>query len=397
MQTLLLVYSVSLAIAVLLSERFQRSILSASVLFLVAGILTAAPLFGPVKIDPAGPLVSTVAEIALFSVLFTDGMLISFQDLATAMRLPGRALLFGMPLTMAGTALMAHSIAGLAWVPAFLLGAILSPTDPVLVSAIIGREGIPQRLRHLLHIESGLNDGLALPFVVVLMSTLGKFHASIGALLLELAAGVLVGAIVPWVLVRLERSRLFGATQAYTPLLPAAAALLAFSICKLSQANEYLAAFTAGVTLATISPEMRAGFHQFGETLTELVKLAALLLFGALLSPRFFREVGAGGYLFAATALLVVRPVAMRVALLHAGLPRAEIWTAGWFGPKGFASVTYSLLVFRSGLPGAYRIVELAAITIAISIVAHSSTDVPIARWLESRPSGRTEPPPEPS
>lgn len=109
MQGLLLIYAVALVIAALLSERIRRSMLSASVLFLAAGMLATLPVFGRVEIDPRGPLVSSVAEAALFAVLFTDGMKIGFREIAQAARLPGRALLFGMPLTIAGTALLAHS------------------------------------------------------------------------------------------------------------------------------------------------------------------------------------------------------------------------------------------------------------------------------------------------
>ena len=112
-----------------------------------------------------------IAELALFSVLYTDGMRAPVRDLVSAWRLPGRALLLGLPLTLLGTALLARYVVGLSWAESILIGAALSPTDPVFAAAIVGREGIPSRLRFLLNVESGLNDGLALAIAL--------FHSSL--------------------------------------------------------------------------------------------------------------------------------------------------------------------------------------------------------------------------
>lgn len=117
---------------------------------------------------------SVLAELALFSVLFTDGMRVGWRDLRSAWREPGRALLLGLPLTVLVTAVLAHVVAGLPWLHAFLVGAVLAPTDPVFAAAIVGREEVPRRLRHLLNVESGVNDGLVLPVVLVLLAAAGE-------------------------------------------------------------------------------------------------------------------------------------------------------------------------------------------------------------------------------
>jgi NhaP-type Na+/H+ or K+/H+ antiporter len=124
-------------------------------------------------VDPSANQIRVLAEIALFTVLFSDGMHTGVRDLADAWRLPGRALLLGFPLTLAGIAVLARLVIGLPWTQAFLLGAALSPTDPVFASAIIGREEVSLRLRRLLNVESGLNDGLAAPFVILLLAMIG--------------------------------------------------------------------------------------------------------------------------------------------------------------------------------------------------------------------------------
>jgi len=175
---LLLSFAVLLLIGVLISERAHRTVLSTAVLFLVGGFLLGPGALNIVSVSAGDPIVGGLAELALFSVLFTDGMRVGFRDLRSAWRLPGRALLLGLPLTLGLTAVFAHYIVGLPWLESFLLGAILAPTDPVFAAAIVGREEVPGRLRHLLNVESGVNDGLALPIVLILLAAALSLPAS---------------------------------------------------------------------------------------------------------------------------------------------------------------------------------------------------------------------------
>jgi sodium/hydrogen antiporter len=277
-------------------------------------------------------------------------MRVGIRDLTSAWRLPGRALLLGLPLTLAGTALLASLVAGLPWAEALLLGAALSPTDPVFAAAIVGREEVPGRLRHLLNVESGVNDGLALPVVLVMLAVISAQEVKVGTLLGELALGVVLRVVVPWAAIQLERSRFFSAALTYEPLNAFAIGLLVFALASLTHANEFLAAFSAGVMVATLSPEIRETFHEFGEILAELLKLAALLVFGALISPGFLAEINPSGYIFALLALVVIRPIALGLALLGSDLDWRGRVVAAWFGPKGFASVVYGILILKAGI-----------------------------------------------
>ena len=379
-ETAVVVFAVTLLVAVLVSERAHRTVLSTAVLFLVAGFLVGDGMLDLLPLGADDPLVGQVAELALFSVLFTDGMRSGVRDLTRAWHLPGRALLFGLPLALVGTALVAHWVAGVPWTESFLLGAVLSPTDPVFAAAIVGREEIPWRLRHLLNVESGLNDGLALPIVLVLLAAAGGGEVDGAELAGELALGVAIGIVVPWAVIALERSRLFAAADTYQPLGVFAIGLLVLGLSLLTHANLFLAAFAAGITVATVAPEVREAFHGFGELVTELLKLAALLVFGALISPSFLAETPVSGYLFAVLAIVAVRPLSIVLALAGGRLGWRELAAAAWFGPKGFASVVYGLLVLDSGIGRADELFHLIAIAIALSIVAHSSTDVLVAR-----------------
>lgn len=385
-------FAITLLLAVLISELAGRSVLSTAVLFLFAGFVAGEGMLGLVPLHPDNPVVAQLAELALFSVLFTDGMRVGVRDLLSAWRLPGRALLLGMPLTFVGTAVLAHFVAGLPWPEAFLIGAVLSPTDPVFAAAIVGRKEIPQRLRHLLNVESGLNDGLALPLVVALLAFIGHREVEPFTMAGELALGVVLGVAVPWIASRIEQSKVFSVSAPYEPLFAFAIGLLVLSAAAITHANEYLAAFAAGVTIASIRTDLRDEFHKFGELVAELLKLAALLVFGALISPRFLHEIHWSGYVFALLALFLVRPIALNLALLGSTLGWRERVTAAWFGPKGFASVVYGMLILEAGIATADTLFHLVAIVIAASIIAHSSTDVAIARWFEQAEPESTKP-----
>ena len=386
---LLLSFAALLLIAVLVSERANRTILSTAVLFLVGGFVLGPGVTDVLEVRAGDPVVGVLAELALFSVLFTDGMRVGLADLRRAWRLPGRALVLGLPLTLLVTAALAHYVAGLPWLESFLIGAVLAPTDPVFAAAIVGREEVPGRLRHVLNVESGVNDGLALPIVLVLLALAEGADTDGWVLLEEIVLGIVVGLVVPLVVLWLESLPFLSAVKAHEPLVAVSIGLLVLSICAATHANLFLGAFTAGVTVATVGPGFKHEFEQFGELVSELLKLAAILVFGALITPDFlFEEIPLAGWAFAVLALVLARPVALLVAFARSGLGMREQAAAMWFGPKGFASVVYGLIVLESGIALADQIYHLAALAITLSILAHSSTDVVVARQFD-RPVSR--------
>lgn len=384
MTNLLLAFAAMLLLAVLVSNLAHRTVLSTAALFLVGGFLLGDGVTGLVSLQPGDEIVSRLAELALFAVLFTDGMHAGWQDLRSAWRLPGRALGWGLPLTLGITALFAHYLVGLGWVESLLIAAVLTPTDPVFAAALVGNEKVPPRLRHLLNVESGVNDGLVLPFVVIFLAIAqGEEDLHVGELAGELAGGLAIGVAIPWAAIMLVRTRWFAIAPKYEPLNAVAIGLLVLATAQATHGNLFLAAFAAGVTVATVGHEHREAFEEFGELVAELLKLAALLVFGALLSPAFLGDVGWTGWAFAVLALVVARPVAIWVSFLRSRLTMREQAAVMWFGPKGFASVVYGLLVLESGIAAGDHIFHLVGATIALSILAHSSTDIVVARSFD--------------
>ncbi|WP_406480542.1 cation:proton antiporter [Streptomyces platensis] len=381
---LVAVFGVALLIAVLLSGLAARTVLSTSLLFLVSGALVSDGFLGLIHITPDSEIVSVTADLALFAVLFTDGMHVSFPKLRENWRSPARALGLGMPLAFLGTALVTHYLVGLDWTTSFLVGAVLAPTDPVFASAIVGRKEVPARLRQLLNVESGINDGLALPLVLILIAaagpTAGPADTSLAKIALELGLGLALGILLPLLVNGLVRFRLLGSEPKLQPLLPVAIGIILYGLCHLTHANPYLAAFSAGAVLTAASPEAKSAFEPLGEALAELAKFAALLVFGALLTPQLFGGLSLGGYVAVVLAIVLIRPASLLLSLIGTRFDRREKLVAAWFGPKGFASVVYGLLVLQSGIPQGHEAYTLIAVCIATSIIAHSSTDVPIAR-----------------
>ena len=361
-----------------------RTVLSTSLLFLVAGMLIGQGGFGLVSLTPDSPIIGQLADLALFTVLFVDGTGLRNLSGEGSWKQPARALGIGMPLAFGGVALLAHFVAGFDWITAMLVGAVLAPTDPVFASAIVGRTDVPARLRRLLSVESGLNDGLALPVVLILVSAAGRTgseHTGLGVVGLELLAGLAIGVVA-------------AARRASDPAHP-----------RPRRRTEAPTPRPAGHRRAAVRdrPSHRrqpvpGGVRRWCRRRPTQPCCAGGVLppRGAagragqvrrpprLRSPPHPSAVGqhrVGGWIVAVLSLVLVRPLSLILSLLgSSGLERKELYAAAWFGPKGFASVVYGLLVLHSGIPQAQQAYELVAVCIGLSIIAHSSTDVPVAR-----------------
>jgi NhaP-type Na+/H+ or K+/H+ antiporter len=204
-----------LVIGALLSGLARRSVLSLTALFVLAGFILGRGAAGVLRFDASSGLVSDLATITLIVVLFRDGLEVDSELLQSQWRLPVRKLVIGMPITAGVIALIAHGIVGLSWLDSLLLGALLSSTDPVLSSGVISDVRVPRIIRHSLNLESGLNDGLALPAVLVLISALDPrihdfvwWHFVLQDIGVGLAFGVVCGVVGSYLMPRAGRGRL---------------------------------------------------------------------------------------------------------------------------------------------------------------------------------------------
>jgi NhaP-type Na+/H+ or K+/H+ antiporter len=301
-----------------------------------------------------------------------------------------RALMIAMPITMGLLALAAKALfPDLTWAEAFLLAAVLSPTDPVVTSAVVTSRLVPAKVRHTLNLESGLNDGLALPFVLFFL-VLASPGGDAGAEAAKLAGEALVGAGIG-VALGVAAGRLHislpsgGVTPRYEGIYAIGFALMAFGLAEVTIGNGLIAAFVCGIAMGASEREVPEGFVEFAENASAILQVLTFFVFGGLIYATGFHHSVPPLVLFVAFALLVARPVAVMISFLRTGIPQSEKLFMAWFGPKGVASMLFALFVLKSDVGNNSLIFDTAAIAIIASIVAHGLTDTIGAQWLARR------------
>jgi NhaP-type Na+/H+ or K+/H+ antiporter len=374
-----------LTIVAALSGLMKGTVLSASVLSVALGILLAA--VGAVNVDATDQSIVELIELALVLTLFSDGMFVERELLLRHWSPVARALAIALPITIALLGLAAKALfPELSWAQALLLGAILSPTDPVVTSAVVTSRLVPAAVRHTLNLESGLNDGLALPFVLFFL-VLATPGGNAGAEAAKLAGEALVGAGIGLALGALG-GRLHhhlpggGLTQRYEGIYAIGFALVAFGLADVTIGNGFIAAFVCGIAMAAVEREVQPGFVEFAENTSAILQVLTFFVFGALIVATGFDHSVPPLVFFVAFALVVARPVALFISFLRTGIPRREKLFMAWFGPKGVASMLFALLALKSQVGNGELLFDVAAITIIASIVAHGLTDTVGARWL---------------
>ncbi len=376
----------------LISGLARRSFVSLAAVFVLAGFLLGDGVTGALHFEARGAFVSELATVALIVILFRDGLEVEAEMLQAHWRLPLRKLVLAMPLTAGIVALAARVMTGLSWTQSLLLGALLSPTDPVLSSSVVTNPRVPRIVRHSLNLESGLNDGLALPAVLVLAAALGAGHFVWWQFLLEnLGLGLIVGLAVGAVAALIMPSESWRGLGAGIPehqksLYALGTAATAYGAAALTpHGNGLIAVYVCAITLGIRRPDLQRQFEDQAASLVEIVQLGIFLVFGALLSLSGLFGSGWAAVGVVAVTLLVARPVAVFAALVGTSTDTATRAFMSWFGPKGVATMTFSLLVLSDRIPGGTVIFNLAALTVFCSVLAHGVTDTAGAEWLGAR------------
>lgn len=381
-----------LVLGAITSGLARRSFLSLTALFVLVGFVLGPGATGALHFRARSAFVSDLATVALIVILFRDGLEVESEMLQTAWHLPLRKLVLAMPLTAGIVALAARGLIGLSWTESFLLGALLSPTDPVLSSSVVTNPRVPRVIRHSLNLESGLNDGLALPAVLALAAALaaGPSHFVWWRFVLEnvlvgLLIGLLVGFVAGWLMPR-ETGLGEGIPGYQKSLYALGAAFLAYGLTLVPpHGNGLIAVYVAAITLGIRRADLRAYFEQQAEIIVELVKLGIFLVFGSLLTLHGLFGDGWEAVGVVAVTLLLARPVAVLVALAGTGLDLPTQGFMAWFGPKGVATMTFSLLVLSEHVTAGSRIFDLAALAVFASILLHGVTDTAGAEWIARR------------
>ncbi len=380
------------------SKRIGHGFLTLPILFTLFGFFLSRPL----NDLPEQVLVyegrRLLAEITLVLVLFSDASHVRFANLRQSWKIPARMLVIGMPLTiLLGTLAVAwlNPTAGIAM--ALLTASLLTPTDAALGQSVVSSPFVPKHLSQSVNVESGLNDGLVLPFVLMgavlasgtMLETGGRglFMSAV----IEVGLGVGVGIAIGWSVARLlewvQKRDMTDDPGAAVIFL--CTAFVAYYFSHAVGGNGFIAAFISGMTFGNSFRNDIRFISEFMEGAGQLLTMSAFLLLGAFLMPVGLSHVSFTTVLIAVLFMTVIRMLPIYLSLWGSGLPPREKLFLGWFGPRGLASILFTLLMLDDfDLPNQDELLACVSLTVGLSIVLHGVSASPYSRWIGNR-SGR--------
>jgi NhaP-type Na+/H+ or K+/H+ antiporter len=387
------IFAVAAAVllVVAVSGRLSKAWLTEPMAMVVLGVVYAAIGFG--QIDFGHPAVLVFLELTLALVLFTDAARIDLKRRGRSVNWPARMLGIGLPLAMVLGALVAAWILDLPLGLALLLGVILAPTDAALAEPVIEAETLPVRVKQSLNVESGLNDGLALPALFIAIGIIDAEEGSSArdAILLVIeqvgigiAGGIVFGLLGAWILIQARQRGMMD--PLHQRIATMAVAIACFGLVQYLGGSGFVATFVAGGLLRNRIRAKDEHVYQFAETEGKVLVLAAFLFVGAGPIYMLFQS-GAplGAWLVALISLFVVRPLAIALSLVRAKLLPATMAFLGWFGPRGLATVVFFLVAAEEVGMGEVLELRVVPLTIALSVLLHGLTAKPASEWLARR------------
>jgi NhaP-type Na+/H+ or K+/H+ antiporter len=372
--------------------------------FLLGGLVIAWAGLGSLDDESTSSTIETLAELTLALVLFSDASRISPRALRREASLPGRLLGIGLPLSI-----LAGTLAGVLLLPelllaeAVVLAIILAPTDAALGQAVVSDRRLPSRIREGLNVESGLNDGICVPLLVIALAWAStesgalSAHESLVVTLEAIGYGLLAGGLVGSLtaLALGIAARRGWVDEAWSQLVPLGAALLAYASADAAGGSGFIAAYVAGATFGALYREHDAVTRFLEESGGLFNALTFIVLGAAVIAPNL-DTVDPVMALYAAVSLTVVRMVPVALSLLGSGARAPTVAFLGWFGPRGLASLVFAVYVLDTGgLEHADLIVNVALATVLMSVVAHGVSAIPLvnryARWYAEEPATHME------
>ena len=375
----------------LVSALADRSPITAPMVFVTVGIIASPLGLDLLEVDAGSEAVQVVAEITLVLILFTAASTIDLRRLKSEYPIPLRLLTIGLPLTMVlGTVIAAWLFDGVGFWPIAAMALILSPTDAALAQTVVGSKRVPDEVRDAISVESGLNDGIALPPIMACIAAAGVAGTSpdIGQwsvyLLTQIALGLVAGGLIGWLggmlIDRAARRRWM--EPLYQRLASFALAVLCYSLAEEIGGNGFIAAFFGGLMLGTRTPSVRERIQEFGEAEGQQLALFVFLIFGLAMVPLVVDDFDLAALVYALLSLTLIRMLPVALSLLGAGRSARTVAFIGWFGPRGIASILYTLiLIGELGFEGQERIISVIVLTVLLSIFAHGISAIPLSSW----------------
>ena len=374
----------------LVSGRLQGTIVTAPLVFIVFGFAIGSGGFNLASVDPGNSAIHFIAEFTLILVLFADAARIDIRSVRQDHNLPTRMLVIGLPLAIvAGTIVASKMFPAFSFWEAALLAALLAPTDAALGQSVISTKAVPVRIRQAINIESGLNDGIALPVVLLLAAFAGTAHGGAQASewvnfgLLQVILGPLAGVVVGYIGARaldeaIERG---WANTAFQGIGILSLAVFTYVAAELVGGNGFIAAFVGGMVFGNTIRHPCTFLFEFMESEGQLLMLITFMVFGAALLPEGVAHLNPANFLYALLSLTVIRMIPIVISLVGSGVRLPTQLFLGWFGPRGLASILFVLLILEeSDVPHRDELLSITVITVALSALLHGVSAAPLSQ-----------------
>jgi sodium/hydrogen antiporter len=373
------------------SRRLSGTCVTPAMVFVVLGLLVGPLVADGFQVAPTSSWVRTLAEATLAIVLFLDASRIKLDALRREYAVPLRLLGIGLPLTIALGAVAAVVLfPKLTVAEALVLAVLLAPTDAALGEAVVTEPRLPSRIRQGLNVESGLNDGICVPVLLIVLAAADlefKMSAPHGALRIVveeigygIVAGVAAGVLAAAVVIIGSRRNLIAGS--WLQVIPVAGAGLAYGVAAALGGSGFIAAFVAGGFFGGIVGDESEAASRLGEEIGSLLGGVTFLVFGAVLLGNALEHLSWSIVAYSVLSLTIVRILPVAVAMLGSGARLQTVGFLGWFGPRGLASIVFAVIVVEeASLPGTNTILVATYLTVGVSVMAHGITAAPLARW----------------
>ncbi len=391
------VVAVILTVTALASGLVERSPLSFPLMFLGLGFALGGGGFDVIDVDPHSPIIEVVATLTLALVLFLDAVKLQVHELGRRWIVPFlNSVGPGTGLIIALGAVPLALFLGFGWLMAFIGGAILASTDPVVLREIVRDHRIPRSVRQVLKIEAGMNDIVVLPVILVLIAVAADEAADAAAwsaflaklLLVGPAVGFAIGGLGSWVMAKIDTR--MGVRMEHQALYGVGLVLASYTAATAAGGDGFLGAFFAGLAVVVLNQRLCDCFLDYGEVTSEMAMLLAFVLFGAVLSG-IIDTVSVGPTIaLAALVVFVIRPSVLGLLLARANLSWEAHAFVSWFGPRGLNSLLLVLLVVQAGIVGSELLMATVGVVVLVSVVVHGAASTPASAWYGRRAARET-------
>lgn len=398
MHSEILILSIFAFIYSIVSGRVERSVFSGPVVFVSAGILMGPLVLGWFEGGILREQLRLFADLTLVLILFSDAANADLKVLKSKLKIPARMLLVGLPgVIVLGFGLAVVLLDVLSIYEAAILGVILAATDAALGKAVIEDKRVPDWIRASLNAESGLNDGICVPFLLILIAlsleaagTATHSVAPLTVVLEELGIGLLVGlglTLIAGGLIRLCLRQNW-ITEVWLQVTVPALALACFTLADMLHGSGYIASFSGGLLFGYLVGDKKHKFIIAAEGIGETLAMLTWLMFGMVVVAGIIGLVTWQILLYAILSLTVVRMIPIVLSLTGTIATSQDRLFLGWFGPRGLASIVFVIIVLDNQLPGGEVIALVVILTVFISLIVHGFSAKPLAAWISKQNSG---------